>query len=119
MALCTKHKSNPDFLQKISQPNYWRIYLFSLHGKVHAEFLEKIYRDIIKPKPVDTQCAFCPGLSIADQIFTLQQTFEKSWKYAKEIYICFVDLEKADAWVPPSPLRQASREKLWRVYRPY
>ena len=30
-----------------------------------------------------------------DQIFALQQIFEKSWEYAKEVNACFVDREKA------------------------
>ena len=40
-----------------------------------------------------------------DQIFALQQGFEKLWKYAKEVYACFVDLEKAYDCVV--------RDKLW------
>ena len=30
-----------------------------------------------------------------DQIFALQQIFEKSWEYAKKVNACFVNLEKA------------------------
>ena len=29
------------------------------------------------------------------QIFTLKQIFEKSWNYGKDLFSCFVDLEKA------------------------
>ena len=46
-----------------------------------------------------------------DQIVTLQQIFEKSWMYAKDIYACFDELEKAYDRVP--------REKLWGVLRKY
>ena len=45
------------------------------------------------------------------QIFALQQVFEKSWKYAKEVYTCFVDLVKAYNHVP--------RDKLWAVLLVY
>ena len=42
-----------------------------------------------------------------DQIFTLRQIFEKSWKFAKDVFACFVDLEKVYGRV--------SRDKLWKV----
>jgi len=41
------------------------------------------------------QCGFCPDRSIMDQIFTLKQIFEKYWEYGKDLFACFVDLEKA------------------------
>jgi len=43
---------------------------------------------------------FLSGRSIADQILTLQQIFEKFWEYAKDVYTCFVDPEKAYDQVP-------------------
>ena len=46
-----------------------------------------------------------------DQIFALQQIFEKSGEYAKEIHACFVDLEKAYDHIP--------RDKLWAVLLQY
>ena len=46
-----------------------------------------------------------------DQIFALQQIFEKSWEYAKEVNACFVDLEKAY-----DPI---FRDKLWAVLVQY
>ena len=60
-----------------------------------ANCLEKTCCEIIEPKLNYTQCSLHPGRSTTDQIFTLQQIFEKSWEYAKDVYICFVDLEKA------------------------
>ena len=44
-------------------------------------------------------------------IFALQQIFEKSWEYAKEVNACFVDLEKAYDHIP--------RDKLWAVLLQY
>ena len=46
-----------------------------------------------------------------DQIFALQQIFEKSWEYAKEVNACFVDLERAYGRIP--------RDKLWAVLLQY
>ena len=46
-----------------------------------------------------------------DQIFGLQQIFEKSWEYAKEVNACFVDLKKAHDRIP--------RDKLWTVLSQY
>ena len=46
-----------------------------------------------------------------DQIFALQQIFEKSWEYAKKINACFVDLEKKYNRIP--------RNKFWAVLLQY
>ena len=54
---------------------------------------------------------FSPSRSTTDQIFTLKQIFEKSWKYGKDLFACFVDLEKAYDQVP--------RDKLWKVLQEY
>ena len=60
---------------------------------------------------MDAQCGFRPGRSTMDQIFALQQVFEKSWEYAKKVNACFVDLEKAYDRIP--------RDKLWAVLLQY
>jgi len=53
-----------------------------------------------------TQSDFRPVRSSAEQIFILQQLFEKSWEYTKDVHTAyFIDLEKAHGRVP--------REKLW------
>ena len=44
---------------------------------------------------MDAQCGFRPGRSTMNQIFALQQIFEKTWEYAKEVNACIADLEKA------------------------
>ena len=91
--------------------NYRGISLLSLFGKVYAKCLKKRCRERVKPQLQNAQCRFCPGRSTMDQIFALQQVFGKSWKYAKEVYTCFVDLEKAYNCV--------SRDKLWPVLLEY
>ena len=76
------------------------ISLLSLPEKVYAKCLEKKCREIVEPQLQDAQCGFRPARSTMDQIFALQQVFEKLWKYAKEVYTCFVDLKKAYGRVP-------------------
>ena len=57
------------------------------------------------------KCGFRPGRSTTDQIFTLKQIFEKSWEYGKDLFGCFVVLEKVYDGVP--------RDKLWEVLQEY
>ena len=91
--------------------NYRGISLLSLPGKVFAKCLERRCREIVEPQLDDGQCGFRPGRSTTDQIFTLKQVFEKSWEYAKDVYACFVDLEKAYDRIP--------RNQLWSVLLDY
>jgi len=64
----------------------------------------------------DTPCGFRPRLSTTDQIFSLQQIFEKVWDYAKDVYVCFVDLEKAFDRVPQEKLlRSVAGARYWRL----
>ena len=39
--------------------------------------------------------AVCVLAVVLQTKFTLQQIFEIPWEYAKDVYTCFVDLEKA------------------------
>ena len=87
------------------------IHIGSLPGKVYAKCLERKCREIVESKLEDGQCGFRPGRSTTDQIFTLKQIFEKSWEYGKDLFACFVDLEKAYDRVP--------RDKLWKVLQEY
>ena len=75
--------------------NYRGISLLSLPGKVYAKCLERKCREIVESKLKNGQCGFCSGRSTTDQIFTLKQIFEKSWEHGKDLFACFVDLEKA------------------------
>ena len=91
--------------------NYRGISLLSLPGKVYAKCLERKCREIVESKLEDGQCGFRPGRSTTDQIFTLKQIFEKSWEFGKDLFACFVDLEKVYDRVP--------RDKLWKVLQEY
>ena len=72
----------------------------SLLDKVYAKCLEWRCREIVESQLEDAQFGFRPGRGTMDQIFALQQIFEKSWEYAKDVYVWFVDLEKAYDRVP-------------------
>ena len=91
--------------------HYRGISLLSLPGKVYAKCLKRKRREIVESKLEDNQCYFRPGRNITDQTFTLKQLFEKSWEYGKDLFACFVDLEKAFDRVP--------RDKLWKFLREY
>ena len=91
--------------------NYRDIFLLRFPGKVYAKCLEKRCREIVEPQLQDAQCGFYPARSTTNQIFALQQVFEKSLEYAKEVYTCFVDLEKAYDHIP--------RDELWAVLVEY
>ena len=77
-----------------------RVSLLSLPGTVYAKCLERKYREIVESKLEDGQCDFRPSHSTTDQIFTQKQIFEKSWEYGKDLFVRFVDLEKAYDRVP-------------------
>ena len=75
--------------------NYREISLLSLPGKVYSKCLERKCREIVESKLKDGQFGFREGRSTTDQIFTLKQIFKKSWEHDKDLFACFVDLEKA------------------------
>ena len=79
-------------------------------GKVYAKCFEKKCREIVEPKLTDAECGCDPGQNTMDQIFALQQIFEKL-EYAEKVNACFVDLEKAYDRIP--------RDKLWAMLLQY
>ena len=84
--------------------NHRGISLISVPSKICATCPEKKCREIVEPKLTDAHCGFRPGRSTMDQIFALQQIFEKSWDYAKDVNACFVVFEKAYDRIPGDKL---------------
>ena len=77
---------------------------------MYAKCLERKCREIVESKLEDGLCGFRRGRRTY-QIFTLKQIFEKFWEYGKDLFACFVDLEKAYDLV--------SRDKLWKILQEY
>jgi len=63
--------------------------------KNSGKLFEKNCRKIIESKLENTPCGFRLGRSTNDQIFALNKILDKSWEYAKDVYTCFVGIEKA------------------------
>ena len=80
--------------------NYRGISLLSVPGKVYASIIEKRIRQLTEGKLGENQAGFRRNRGCQDQIFALRQIIEKSWEYNKDLYLGFVDLEKAYDKVP-------------------
>src|SRR2546425_9764037 len=75
--------------------------------KVLERVIEARIRKIVKMD--DMQFGFSPGKGTTDPIFIVRQVQEKFLGKQKELWIAFVDLEKAFDWVP--------RDVLWWALR--
>ena len=84
--------------------NFRGISLLSVPGKIYASILEKRIREIVECQLGEEQAGFRPNRGCQDQIFSLRQIIEKSWEHNKNLYLGFIDLEKAYDKVPRNRL---------------
>ena len=64
----------------------------------------------MESKLEDSWFGFCPGCSTTNQIFNLKHMFEKSLEYGKDLFACFINLEKAYDRVPWDKVRKVLQE---------
>lgn len=87
--------------------SYRGISLLSAPGKVFARILLNRLKALSEKILPETQFGFRPDRGTCEAIFAVRQVQEKSREQGRQLYLCFVDLEKAFDSVP--------REALWVV----
>ncbi|XP_045446396.1 uncharacterized protein LOC123654541 [Melitaea cinxia] len=87
--------------------SYRGVSLLSVPGKVFARVLLNRLMKLSEQLLPETQFGFRPERGTCEAIFSVRQLQEKSREQGRNLYLCFVDLEKAFDSVP--------REALWIV----
>jgi hypothetical protein len=85
--------------------NYRGTTLLSVVAKTYERILEKRLRREIEEQMTDSQSGFRKGHSIQDHIFTIKESIYKTIQKNSELYLGFIDLEKAFDRIP--------RGKVW------
>lgn len=87
--------------------SYRGISLLSAPGKIFARVLLNRLKNLSERILPETQFGFRPDRGTCEAIFSVRQLQEKSREQGRQLFLCFVDLEKAFDSVP--------REALWLV----
>ena len=75
--------------------NYRGITLLSVVSKVYERILEKRLKRILDSQLEEAQSGFRKGRSTHDHIFTLKQLIEKRQRQNRDLYLGFIDIQKA------------------------
>ena len=94
---------------KLQCDNYRGISLLCHSQKLMASVLLGRIKSRTEEVLTEAQAGFRPGRSTIDQLFTLRLLAEKYYEFGKNLYICYVDFQKAfdSVW----------RKGLWQVMR--
>ena len=96
----------------LSNCNNWRgITLLSVPSKILAKIIIERISETVDQQLRKEQAGFRPGRGCTDQIFTLRNIIEQCTEWQRQLYINFVDFEKA--------FDSIHRESLWRILRAY
>lgn len=87
--------------------SYRGIALLSAAGKVLSHIINGRLNQLAENYLPESQCGFRPFRGTVDAIFVVKQLQEKHLEQYRDLYLCFVDLEKAFDRVP--------RTALWAV----
>lgn len=87
--------------------NYRGITLLSTVLKLFEKIIEKRLRKEIEPTLSEAQSGFRKGRCTQDHIFTIKEITDRALITGKEVYVAFMDMEKAFDRVP--------RKKIWEV----
>ena len=92
--------------------NNWRgITLLSIPSKIFSKIIVQRLTDVVDQQLREEQAGFRRGRGCIDQMFALRNIIEQSTEWQRQIYINFVDFEKA--------FDSIHRESLWRILRMY
>ena len=96
----------------LSNRNNWRgMTLLSVPSKILAKIIIKRIEGAVDQQLRKEQAGFRPGRGCTDQIFTLRNIIEQCTEWQRQLYINFVDFEKA--------FDSIHRESLLRILRAY
>lgn len=92
--------------------NNWRgITLLSIPSKILAKIIIRRISKAVDVKLRMEQAGFRPGRGCIDQIFTLRNIIEQCTEWQRQLYLNFIDFEKA--------FDSIHRNSLWRIVRSY
>ena len=99
--------THPQEKDKLQCDNYRGISLLCHSQKLMASVLLGRIKSRTEEVRSEAQAGFRPGRSTIDQLFTLRLLAEKYYEFGKDLYICYVDFQKAfdSVW----------RKGLWQV----
>ena len=96
----------------LSNCNNWRgITLLSVPSKILAKLIIRRISEAVDQQLRQEQAGFRKGRGCTDQIFTLRNIIEQCTEWQRQLYINYVDFEKA--------FDSIHRDCLWRILRAY